>query len=164
MRDPSDYSAEFADYLRSLGGEVALIGAMAALRYRSHPRETTDVDFLIRDMGELPARLEADGYEVKALIEPGDTDPYLLLIRGNGIRVDVMAALTEFQLSALDRAVDGTVTAEDVIVFKLLAWRPRDRADIASILAAGHSLDEEYIAHWAAEWLVTDRWDQARRE
>lgn len=51
-----------------------------------------------------------------------------------------------------------------MIVFKLLAWSRRDRADIASILAAGHSLDEEYIAHWAAEWLVTDRWDQARRE
>ena len=41
MREPSGYySAEFAEYLRSLGGEVALIGALAALRYRSQPRET----------------------------------------------------------------------------------------------------------------------------
>lgn len=72
MRDPSDYSAAFAEQLRWLGGEVALIGAMAALRYRSHPRETTDVDFLIRDMGDLPARLEADGYEVPTLtVKPG---------------------------------------------------------------------------------------------
>jgi hypothetical protein len=113
-------------------------------------------------MRDLPARLELDGYEVKALAEPGSAEPYLLLVRGKGIRVDVMAAQTEFQRSALDRAVDGVITVEDVIVFKLLAWRPRDRADIASILVAGHDLDEAYIEHWAGEWQVTERWVQAK--
>jgi hypothetical protein len=162
VREPSDYSTEFADYLRSLGGQVALIGALAAVRYRSGPRETTDVDFLVREIGDLPARLEGDGYEVKTMAEPGDSEPYLLMVRGNGVRVDVMAAQTEFQRSALDRAVDGVITVEDVIVFKLLAWRPRDRADIASILAAGHGLDETYIEHWAREWQVADRWAQAK--
>lgn len=162
MREPSDYSAEFADYLKSLGGEVALIGALAAVRYRSQPRETTDVDFLVRSMHDLPARLEADGYEVKVVAEPGDPEPYLVFLRGNGVRVDIMVAGTEFQRSALDRAIDGVITVEDVIVFKLLAWRARDRADIDSILSAGHDLDLGYIQHWVDEWQVTDRWSQAR--
>lgn len=46
---------------------------------------------------------------------------------------------------------------------KLIAWRPRDRDDIASILEAGHVLDEQFIERWAGEWDVLDRWDQARR-
>lgn len=132
------------------------------LRYRSQPRETTYVDFLIREIRDLPARLEADGYEVKVLAEPGEAEPYLALLRGNGVRVDIMAAQTEFQRSALDRAVDGVITVEDVIVFKLLAWRARDRADIDSILSVGHELEEGYIEHWAEEWQVSDRWARAK--
>lgn len=162
MREPSDYSAQFVEYLQSLGFEVALIGALAAIRYRATPRETTDVDILVRELRDLPARLEADGYEVRAMTEADDSEPYLLFISGKGIRVDVMAAQTDFQRSALDRAVDGTISVEDVIVFKLLAWRPRDRADISSILSAGHHLDESYIELWSREWEVMDRWTAAQ--
>lgn len=162
MREPSDYSAEFTEYLRSLGAEPALIGALAALRYRSTPRQTTDVDFLVRELRDLPDRLRADGYEVKVIGEPGDAEPCLLLVRGKGVRVDIMSAQTDLQRSVLDRTVDGTITVEDVIVLKLLAWRPRDRADIESILAARPILDDAYIEHWAREWEVEDRWVEAR--
>lgn len=54
------------------------------------------------------------------------------------------------------------ITVEDVIVQKLIAWRPRDRNDIASILEGGHHLDEQYIERRAVEWEVLDRWHQAR--
>jgi D-serine dehydratase len=72
-------------------------------------------------------------------------------------------AETAFQRAAIERAVDGVITAEDVIVFKLIAWRPRDQDDVASTLDAGHHLDTAYIERWAAEWQVTDRWLEARR-
>ena len=161
MPAPADYSNEFAEYLRSLGREVALVGALAAIRYRAQERQTTDVDFLVGEIGNLKDRLEADGYEVRAMAEPGDPEPYLLFVRGNGVRVDVMAAQTRFQRAALERAIDGVITVEDVIVFKLLAWRPRDEDDVASILAAGHDLDEAYIETWAEEWGVSERWAEA---
>lgn len=162
MREPSDYSAEFAELLRSFGLEVALIGALAARRYRAVERQTTDVDFLARALLDLPERLEAAGYEVRTVSEPGGV-PYVAFIRGHGVRVDVLAAETPFQHAALDRARDGVITVEDVIVHKLLAWRARDRDDIASILAAGHRLDEAYISNWAAAWDVGGRWEEALR-
>jgi hypothetical protein len=96
------------------------------------------------------------------MAEP-DGEPYVIFIRGEGRRVDVLRAETSFQHAALDRAVGGVITVEDVIVHKLIAWRPRDRDDVDSILAAGHPLDEPYIEGWAREWQVLDRWEQAQR-
>ncbi|MDE3087181.1 MAG: hypothetical protein KGJ77_10505 [Acidobacteriota bacterium] len=85
-------------------------------------------------------------------------------MRGPGVAVDVLLAETDYQREAMARAVDGVITAEDVIVHKLLAWRTRDRDDIASIFATGTELDERYIAAWADAWDVRDRWEQAKRE
>jgi hypothetical protein len=53
---------------------------------------------------------------------------------------------------------------EDVIIHKLLAWRSRDRDDIASIFAGGTELDEGYIDGWVDAWEVRDRWEEARRD
>lgn len=74
-----------------------------------------------------------------------DSPPHLILVRGKG-----------------GPGLDHVITVEDVIVHKLIAWRPRDRSDIASILEAGHPLDLAYIERWAAEWDVLGRWEQAR--
>lgn len=49
-----------------------------------------------------------------------------------------------------------------MLIHKLIAWRPRDRNDIASILDGGPRLDEQYIEHWANEWEVLDRWTDAK--
>lgn len=161
MPEIEDSYAEFRDRLEALGLEPVLIGALAAQRYRLAPRFTTDVDFLVRRLGDLVASVEADGYAVTTMAEPGE-EPYVAFIRGQGVKVDVLVAETEYQDIALDRAVDGVLTAEDVIVHKLLAGRPRDHDDIASILATGRPLDEGYIARWAEVWGVTDRWEAAR--
>lgn len=71
-----------------------------------------------------------------------------------------MIAEVPFQESALDRSDHHVITVEDVIIFKLVAWRPRDRGDILSILEAGHDLDRAYIEHWATDWEVLDRWQE----
>jgi hypothetical protein len=41
------------------------------------------------------------------------------------------------------------VTAEDLILFKLLAGRPRDLLDIKDILFMQGQLDEAYMRRWA---------------
>lgn len=162
MPEPADYSSHFADRLRELGIEPVLIGALAANEYRQVARLTTDVDFLARSLTGVAEAMEADGFEVRTMAEPGGL-PYLLFIRGSGIRVDVIAAQTEYQIGALERAVDGVLTVEDVIIHKLIAWRSKDQADIEQILAADPELDVAYLELWADEWGVEDRWEEARR-
>ncbi len=162
MRDPSDYWTEWAARLADLGVEAKLIGALAASLYRVTPRATTDVDFLARSLDGIADALREEGFDVEAVSDE-DGDPYLLFIRGEGVRIDVLLAETEYQREALDRATGPAITVEDVIIHKLLAWRTRDRDDISSILAAGHDLDEGYIERWAAAWDVADRWQEARR-
>jgi len=162
VHEPSDYSHRFAERFRALGLDPVLIGALAANTYRSTPRFTTDVDFLTRTLVGLVEAMEADGLEVRAISDPGEP-PYVAFIRGGGIRVDVIAAQTDYQHTAIDRAVDGILTVEDVIIHKLIAWRARDRDDIAQILDARHVLDGGYIEEWAQAWQVEDRWLSARR-
>lgn len=161
MREPSDSSAAAAEILSGLGGRWALAGALAAQRYRLTPRMTTDADFLADFAPGLVDAFHDAGYEVTVLGAPGD-EPHLVVVRGQGDRIDILLPVVPYQHVALDRAIDHVLTAEDVIVHKLIAWRPRDRNDIASILESRIALDQEYIARWAHEWDVADRWEQAR--
>lgn len=160
MREPSDSAASAAEILGRAGGRWALIGGLAALRYRATPRLTVDADFLIDDPAAVAVAFRNAGYQVEEVAAPGEP-PHLLLVRGHGDVIDVLVAVVEYQAVALDRAADHVLTAEDVVVHKLIAWRPRDRNDIASILDAGVELDTAYIRHWATEWDVADRWEQA---
>lgn len=160
MRELSDSAASAAEVFAACGGRWALVGAMAALRYRSTPRLTTDVDFLADNADGLEDRFREAGYTVTAFADPGE-GPHLLVVRGRGDRIDVLFPVVTYQEVALQRARDHVITAEDVIVHKLIAWRPRDRNDIASILETDVELDDGYIRRWAEEWHVLDRWEQA---
>lgn len=50
-------------------------------------------------------------------------------------RADIVIASTEYQRIAVARAVDHVLTVEDVLIHKLIAWRPRDQDDVRSILS-----------------------------
>jgi hypothetical protein len=91
--------------------------------------------------------------------------PHLLVVRKRDERTDLLIPTVEYQELALERGDPNNhcLTIEDVIVHKLIAWRAKDREDVASILARGLPRDDAYIAHWAAEWEVTDRWARAQR-
>jgi hypothetical protein len=71
---------------------------------------------------------------------------------------DILLPVIEYQGEALARAVDHVLTVEDVIIHKLIAWRPRDRDDIRSIREAGVPLDRAYLETWIAEWDLGERW------
>jgi len=149
-----------AGLLDDLGVRWCVAGALAAMRYRRTARHTDDVDLLVEWHPDLLGRLEGTGWDLIVAADPGEP-PHLIRARRE-ISVDLLVAQTEYQSVALDRALQHWLSVEDVIVHKLLAWRERDRDDIAAVLDADVSLDEEYVSHWASEWEVADRWAQSR--
>ncbi len=155
--------------LDGLGIRWVLIGALAANRYRTSPRQTEDVDLLLADAGPgleaLESALRAEGWNPRRANPEGD----LLRARHGELGVaDLMIAGTEYQREAIRRArtepiaedaTGAVLTPEDVIIHKLIAGRSQDRADIEAILAAKVALDESYIERWASFWELLDAWD-----
>jgi hypothetical protein len=151
-----------AELLDELEVRWVLAGALAAERYRAQPRYTTDLDLLISWSDRIPGALEPLDYDIRTMADPG-SHPHLLMLRNSRERIDLIVAVVVYQELAIDRGLaEHALSVEDVIVHKLLAWRRKDRDDIASILEAGHALDEPYIDEWAEEWEVTDRWAEAQ--
>jgi len=159
--EPSEWLASIGELLDELGIDWAAIGALAANRYRATVRFTSDADALVEWVERLDDALRARGYDVQVIADEGEP-PHLLRLRRQEEQVDLLPPVVEYQQVALDRAVDRVITAEDVIVFKLIAWRARDRDDIRSILETGRRLDRDYIVRWAEAWEVTDRWAEAQ--
>lgn len=154
---PLEWSVSIAEIFTDLGIDWALVGALAANRYRMTPRFTVDVDALAAFHPELAARLSTAGYEVEVVADPGEPAHLIRCHRG-AEAIDIMLPVVAYQREALDRAVDHVLTAEDVVIHKLIAWRPRDRDDIRSILEAGVELDAEYLDHWIDQWDLIERW------
>lgn len=160
--------------LDRLGIGWTLIGAVAANRYRREVRLTGDVDLLVSDQGPgldaLEAAFAAAGWKVRR----GTPDGAILRLRHPELgAADIVLAETDYQQSALARSRTETLEAgarvavlqaEDVVVHKLIAGRPRDLDDIAEILASGRTLDEAYVERWAAYWDVLALWRQLREE
>ncbi|MEX2458534.1 MAG: DUF6036 family nucleotidyltransferase [Actinomycetota bacterium] len=152
----------------------ALCGGLAANLYRDEVRATSDVDLAVA-VG--PARLvalvetfDAAGWRAEAYWKRGDQ---LRLSRQDLPRVDCIVATTEYERSAIDRAVpfklEGAdlrvLTAEDLVVFKLAAGRARDYEAVAAVInAMGRRLDVEYVRGWLDQLGVPDTWDRAMAE
>ena len=155
--DPSAWLASIAEIFEDLGLEWTLVGALAANRYRATPRFTTDLDTMATFDADLPARLSDAGYEVDVVADDGEP-AHLIRCRRGPEAVDILLPVIEYQRVALARASGHVLAVEDVIIHKLIAWRPRDRDDVRSILEAGVPLDQGYLGRWIEEWDATERW------
>jgi len=117
--------------------------------------------------------VEELGYSIPTAYEGGWVDqvggkPLLkirLYLEGKGIDADVFLAETAFQQEVIARRVTCTVegrpvslvTAEDLILFTLIASRPRDLIDVQDVLFTQGDLDEAYMRRWAAELGVAEK-------
>jgi hypothetical protein len=155
---------DITGFLSSQHVEHALIGGLATT-VRGEPRSTLDVDILVgcdvRRCLELLGLLDgtsfrplfADAHEV---VETAFLLP--LVHRRTSVKVDLALGLTGFEQNAIRRATQvdfeghpiPVVSAEDLVLMKVLAGRPRDTDDVARILLRqGDSLDWDYVLQTA---------------
>lgn len=156
-----------AEVLNSVGTDWAAIGGRAANVYRAEERQTVDYDFYVRSLEGLEAALVSHGFTITRTYKANGSPDQLLQIRASrdGDQFDFNLADFEYQFDVIERArSNGNInTVEDVIIQKLIAWRPRDRDDIESILRTRPKLDTDYIERWAGEFDRTDQWEIAKR-
>ena len=165
------------DALAEAGSAYAFIGALPVLAW-GRIRATADIDLVVAasaDWERLAAALERRRFKLGRAVgpaDPSDSLPDITVLYAPGqpaVRLDVFIAKTEFERAVVATAREAPVLETTVrlarpeasIIYKLLAQRPRDLEDVASIFearaAAGDPLDWEFLDHWAAEWGIEDR-------
>lgn len=150
------------DTLDAAGFPACLIGGMVIARW-GQPRATTDADFsVLAPYGEeervldvllarfLPRRPDAGAFALDSRV--------LLLATAEGVKIDVALAAFQFEIEAIDRATPWTLSesvvlrtcsAEDLVVYKLVAGRPQDLIDVEGIVRRqGQRLDVDRIRQW----------------
>ncbi len=142
----------------------ALIGGWAT-SYRSQPRFTRDIDFLVKVKRiVLPALLEdlrSHGFELDTLATIREWNQHhMVSLSYHGIPIDWLGPLVPAYMHVLDRATDEVLfeqsiriaSTDGLILLKLLAFRGQDQVDIENLVAANReSLDLDWIkAEWEA--------------
>lgn len=157
---PADLLAALSRALTSLNVPWYVFGAQAALIW-GRPRLTTDVDVTVR-LGDAESRalvstLQGYGFELRIVATPEfvqQTRVLPLIHQPTGLAVDVVLAGPGLEDDFLARAVvleiGGTsvpvISAEDLIVTKILAGRPKDIDDIRGVIEErGARLDIDQI-------------------
>jgi hypothetical protein len=151
---------------RSMGRDACLIGGIVVSRW-GEPRVTKDVDAtLLVDFAEELVALD----QLLARFRSRDPDPrpraelgrLALLSATNGVDLDVSFAAFPFELEVLERASEWQVTAEialrtcsaeDLILYKLVAGRLIDLHDVQSVVTRmGAHLDADRVRLWGGRF------------
>ncbi len=152
--------------LARLGIPYMVIGGQAVLLY-GEPRLTKDIDITLGvGVDELEKiKVVTAKLKLKPLVNKVDEfvkDTMVLPVidERSGIRVDFIFSHFLYEKQAIRKANNielGKTTVrfaslEDVVIYKIIAGRPRDIEDIKSILLKNPRYDEAYIADWLGKF------------
>jgi hypothetical protein len=170
VREPSPVEHLIAGLSRELASRsigFMLIGGQAVLAHGA-PRLTEDIDLTLAATPDRTADVLAACAALSLTPLPADVDrfvaeTFVLPARHalTGFRVDFIFSSTEYERIAIGHAVCIEVageqvpfaSAEDLIIHKLFAARPRDLEDVAGVVRRkGGTIDWDYLSHWAAEF------------
>ena len=166
---PPELAVEVSAWLTDAGIQHAVGGAIA-FGFHAEPRGTLDVDmnvFVAADAPEAALQALADqgvrfdfADACQAIASRGD-----LFIAHQGCRLDLFFNSIPFQEAASHRTKDVTLlgrripilSAEDIVVLKLLFNRHKDIVDVERLVEiAAEGLDKGYIRHWLTECVGAD--------
>ena len=167
-----------ADALEARGVPYAIGGAIAYGIW-AVPRATQDVDVTIFASGDRLAAafaalrdVGAELDEADALRSAAERGDFRAFVRG--MRLDVFTPSIPFYASAEQRRRSVEFrgrpmwiwSAEDLAVFKMLFFRPKDLLDLERLLAlAGAGFDRAYVRRWLVETVGdgdarVSKWDE----
>lgn len=157
-------AADILQFLETKGRPACAIGGIVVSRW-GEPRATTDVDLTVfADFGdeqnvlaELLSKYPSREPEPEAFAR---VNRIALLHLPGRICADVSLAAFPFEREVLERATEWqlspglairTCSAEDLVIYKLIAGRPGDIQDVIGIVGRqGQRLDTARIRHWGA--------------
>ena len=143
-----------------------VFGGQAVLLY-GEPRLTRDIDITLGvDTSQAAALLRMiENLQWRILVD--DVDEFLrqtfvlpVLDPKSNIRIDFVFSQTGYERQAIERgktvrlgaANVRFVSLEDLIVMKVIAGRPRDLEDVASVIRKNHRFDRVYVEQWLKEF------------
>jgi hypothetical protein len=141
---------------------ACLIGGLAVQRW-GEPRVTQDVDLtLLAPFGDerRPVDLLLGRYRARDRGAKRFALEYrvLKLTTQDGVPIDVSLGALPFEMEVLDRALRWPLTptinvpvcsAEDLVIYKLIAARPRDLLDVEGVVRVqGRRLDIARVRFW----------------
>lgn len=176
--DPSLVARTLADALAAEGVPYALGGALAHA-YWGVPRATKDADFNVfvgvERVADVARALAAAGVtcelaELERCAANGDN----ARARAGSVVVDLFFNSIPLHVSAAARVVERPLhgrpirllSAEDLIVLKLLFFRGKDLVDVQQVIGLQRdSLDRDYVRRWLVELVGQDnervaKWDE----
>jgi len=141
------------------------------------PRATFDLDIVVTiddaSFPDLFTRFRKAGFVIDATFEKGFRDQVAgmqklhmhLPVANSLMALDLFLASTPFLRSVVERRVSVDLgagqfhvcTAADLILFKLLADRPKDRVDTSNVVAIQGIPERAYLERWARELGVQSR-------
>lgn len=154
--------AAIAGALDHQGIPYMVIGGQAVLLH-GEPRLTRDIDVTLGvDVDHLEKLLAAvETIPLKPL--PDDVPSFVqetrvlpALDEATGIRVDFIFSFSPYETEAIGRSKEVRIqgagvrfaSAEDLIIHKVFAGRPRDIDDVRTVLLKNPGIDRKYIRKW----------------
>ena len=147
--------------------EATLIGGLA-VGLRSRPRLTQDIDALLWSEeppdGKLLDSAATFGFvpRVSDVLEFVRSHHVLMLQHApSGVRVDISAAFLPFEREVIERselvrisqdAVLPVATAEDLLIMKVIAGRPRDWIDVEQLIEINPNIDRDRAERWCRDY------------
>lgn len=168
MSDPRTILLAAIDAAESGRFTYMLYGGVAAAIW-GEPRYTEDVDLVLflpeRQVHKFLRAAAAHGFSVEEelALQQVQVSGWARLPYGSRKspwHLDLTLGDSPFDASARDRRRKVPLfgrdvwiaSAEDLLIYKLVSARDRDRMDIQSIVARQKGLDRAYLRHWADWW------------
>jgi len=161
-----DAAGEIASFLEKHKIPYAVLGGLA-VQFHGEPRFTHDVDLMVL---VSPEKTESFIDRTLAAFQPRISDAksfavknrVLLVLSKDRTPIDISFGIPGYEEDVIKRSVRHSprkglsynlISAEDLIIHKCVAGRPRDLEDVESILIhKGLKVDVSYLRRWLGEF------------